>query len=149
MKVILRSDIGKLGKKHDVVDVSDGYGRNFLIPRGLAEIATPEKEAAVEQKRAEREAQEQEHHAQLKEALAQLTEQGVEITAPANEQGHLFAGLHAADIAQQLTEQVNVEVPAVAIQFDDAIKEVGEHQIPVRVGDETIAVPVTVTGETQ
>jgi len=147
MKVILRNDIKKLGKKHDTVDVADGYARNFLIPRNLAEVATPEREAAVEKQRAKREEREQEHSAQLHEALSTLVESGVTIDAPANDQGHLFAGLHTNDIAEKLTATAGVDIPAVLIEYDDAIKETGEHQVPVRVGDDTMQVPLTVQGK--
>jgi large subunit ribosomal protein L9 len=90
MRIILRNDIGKLGAKHDIVTVSDGYARNFLIPRGLAEVATPEKEAAIERTRAERAAKEKERIQALKDALSSIAEQGVTINGRANDQGNLF-----------------------------------------------------------
>lgn len=144
MQVILHSDIGKLGKKYDVVTVSDGYARNYLIPQKLAELATPERVAVIEQSRAARAAEEAEHNEQLLAQLNTLGEDGLVIDAPANDQGHLFAGLHTTEIAEKLSEVTGVAVPPNAIRMDDTLKEVGTHALELRVGDERQTVNVTV-----
>lgn len=149
MKVILHNDVAKLGKKFDIVEVADGYARNYLIPKKLAELATPGKIKSIENQRQEREAAEAEQREAVRAQLEPLLESGTELAAPANEQGHLFAGLHVEDIARHLSEQAAVEVPEHWIVMDDAIKETGEHTVSVRVGDETLDVPVTVTPQQQ
>lgn len=149
MKVILQTDIGKIGKKHDIVDVADGYARNYLIPRKFAEIATPEKEAAIERQREKRAAEEEAHQTELKKALEALQSDGVTITASASDQGHLYAGLHTDDVASKLSEQSGVSVAPTALEQDDSIKEVGSYEIAVRVGDEKVLVPLEVVATEQ
>ena len=99
MKVILLADIPKLGKKYDVKEVSGGHARNFLIPKKLAEIATP---GALKHAEVLRAAWQKEHEAREVE-LAKLVEglEGRTITLerPANEEGHLFAGIHPEDLS--------------------------------------------------
>ena len=147
MKVILHSDIGKIGKKNDVVDVADGYGRNYLIPRGLADLATEAKIAVHEREREAREQAETERVEVLTAKLSELTEEGIAITAPANEQGHLFAGVHANKIAAKIGEAAGVNVPGESVKMDDMIKETGTFDIDVRAGDKSVTVPVTIQAE--
>ena len=143
MKVILHNDVGKLGSKNEVVDVADGYARNYLIPRHLAEIATENRIQALKEQEEKREAERREHAAQLATALEEI-EQSVTIPAPVNEQGHLFAGIRRSDIASALNEALGVHVAETAIVFDDTIKETGTFEIPLRVGGETRTVNVTI-----
>ncbi len=143
MKVILRKNVPNVGSKHDIKDVSDGYAQNFLIRRGLADVATPERIAKA-QRSAEHTAQEKEATTEaLKSGIASLKD-GVTITAKANEQGHLFEGVHEDDIADALSKNMNVAVNAGSIVLDAAIKEVGEHTAAVKVGTESLKVTVVV-----
>lgn len=105
MRVVLLTDVPGTGKKDDVVEVKDGYGRNFLLPKGLAEMATANAEKIVAQRK-ERAAQRESAARRQQEALAdQLRGHTVVIKAHAGEAGRLFGAVTNADIARALAEQ--------------------------------------------
>lgn len=135
MKIILLQDVRGVGRKFDVKEVNDGYAQNMLLPRGLAERATPERIKEVEGKRAlvlkEREMAE----GKLKEELGKLASTSVTVTAPANDQGHLFKGIKAADISAALVAKMNIVIPADSIILQQPIKTVGAHTVRLRVGE--------------
>lgn len=133
MKVILQQTVKNLGAKGDVVEVSDGYGRNYLIPRGLAVAADEsnvkqlQHEKSVEKRREERERQQA---AQLKEELEKLR---LKLQVKAGESGRLFGSVTPADIAAGLQSQAGIEIDRRKIELSDPIKSVGEHSVTVRV----------------
>jgi large subunit ribosomal protein L9 len=92
MEVILLRDIPKVGKKYDVKKVSDGYGMNYLLRQGFAEVATPQKISALSAKKEMNKATDQLQGELLKKALKELDGQKIHLTTKANEQGHLFKG---------------------------------------------------------
>ncbi|MEX0930474.1 MAG: 50S ribosomal protein L9 [Candidatus Paceibacterota bacterium] len=145
MKVILQTDVKKVGRKNDVVDVSKGYALNFLIPQKLAQIATMGALSAVEKRREQELAAESERSEVLRSAIEPLLAGGIELNATVNEKGHLFAAIHDADIAQALTEKSGVEVPESAVSLDADIKESGEYRAHITVGVEVLDLPVTVS----
>jgi len=147
MKVILQSDIGNLGKKNDIVTVSDGYAQNYLIPRKLAEQATESRVVELEKNKATQEAEYREYTEKLHKELEQLAQTGIEITAPANDQGSLFAGIHTVDMAEAITEKISTPLSEEAVVIDDSIKETGTYEIDIRVGDERVSIPITVTAD--
>lgn len=129
MKLVLRADVDNVGKKGDIVDVADGYGRNFLVPRGLAITAT---KGAVKQadtmKRARevREARERE----TVEALAgRLRGQTIRVTARAGEAGKLFGSVTAPEIADAVQTQLGVELDRRKLHLPEPIREVGSHEV--------------------
>lgn len=149
MRVILLEDVAGLGSKGDMVEVAPGYGRNYLVPRGLAEEATKGNIKSVEQRRqallrrAERERAEAE---QIAERLGAHT---VTLTAKAGETGRLFGSITSADIAEAVQQQVGVEVDRRRIELDEPIKAAGSYEVPVRlhVGvTATLQVEVSVEG---
>ncbi len=135
MKVILIKDVAKVGQHGMIKEVSNGYALNFLIARGLAIQATPEKLAAYEaaQKR-EVEARDREREALVK-AIQGLEGARVEIVARATEKGGLFKSVTAADIAQAILDQKRVHVSQEVIVFQKPIKQTGEHSISIASGD--------------
>ena len=132
MKVILLQDIASLGKKYDVKNVSDGYARNFLVPKNLAKIATPKAIKAIEaeKKRLEEERKVQEDI--LQKNLEGLKDLKVVWDGKNNEKGHLFAGIHSQDISKILKEQSHLDIPAELIQLEKPIKETGQYKIKVK-----------------
>ena len=137
MKVILLKDVPRVGQKYDVKEVANGYGRNYLLPRGLAKIATEaeikraeEKRRQIEQERAAR----AEALAKNIEALGKIT---ITVKGKANDKGHLFAGIHKEDIAPLLKDSAGFEVDAEYIVLEHPIKETGEHMITVSLGDKS------------
>ena len=129
MKVILLQDVPNLGGNGEIKEVTLGYARNFLIPQGLAEEATPEAMAAIEARK-EKEAKIAEADLLKTEQLGQKLEgQTVEISAKASEEGTLYAAVSPAKIAAALKEK-GLEVRKDQIQASH-IKELGEHEIKI------------------
>jgi large subunit ribosomal protein L9 len=131
MQVILRDRIENLGEAGDVVDVRPGYGRNYLIPKGLAYEAT---QANVRRIEAEKAAQGRRDADTLNAARQQASGiEGVSLTfnARAGQEGKLFGSITSGDIADKLAEQ-GVQIDRRQIELDEPIKSLGVHNVPVR-----------------
>jgi len=138
MKIILLKDVPKIGKKYDIKNVSDGHALNLLIPKGLAEIATP---LAV--KRVEKMKIEDTSHKKIQEDLLMMNLKSIEntvleITEKANEKGHLFAGIHKDEIIARMKAEKNISILPEFIELDKPIKEVGEHQVTIKAQDKSV-----------
>lgn len=133
MKIVILKDVKNVGKKHEVKTVADGFALNSLIPQGLAEVATAQALARVERVKKAEAAERKIREDLLAKNLKSLHDAEVVVTADANEKGHLFAGLHAAEIAPLVKEKTRIDVLPEFIQLDKPIKEVGEHKIDVKV----------------
>ncbi len=148
MKVILQADIKGQGKKGDVKEVSDGYARNFLLPRGLATEATKGNLNSVQgQKEAQafHHSQEKAQANELKEKLSELT---VSLLAKAGANGKLFGSITAKDVAEALKYQHHIVVDKKKIHLPDGIKQTGVTEVEVRVYPEiTAMLKVEVSGE--
>jgi large subunit ribosomal protein L9 len=144
MEVILREEIDKLGTRGQVVNVADGYARNYLLPRRLAVAATEANKKIVEQERQgylRREAKEVAEATELAKLLADVS---VTITQKAGEQEQLFGSVTSKDIAEAL-EKANYTIDRRKIQLDHPIKQVGEFKVPVRLHrDVTVEITVIV-----
>lgn len=133
MKVILLEDVKGHGVAGEVVDVSPGYARNYLLPRGLAEEATKQNLArAKNRQRAEANRREQElkEANELAKTLSGLT---VTLTAKSGESGKLFGSITSQEIAEALKEQHGVELDRRKIVLEDPIKSLGEIELDVRI----------------
>lgn len=132
MKIILLQDVPKTGRKYDIKNVSSGYARNFLFPRGLAELATFDKikSAEIIEKQAEQKRAVQSNI--LDKNIDSLEGLIIEIKEKANEKGHLFAGIHKKEISKILREKKHLDVPIELIELDEPIKETGKHKIKVK-----------------
>ena len=132
MKIILTQDVPKLGSSGTVQEVAPGYARNYLIPQGMAVIATKGSIKQVE----ERQAADARRIAKQEEELRGLSDrlQGmrVQIEARVGEQGRLFGSVTAADIAEKLAAQVGEEIDRRKIDLDEPIRTVGEHSVTIR-----------------
>jgi large subunit ribosomal protein L9 len=131
MKIILSQDVEKLGHKGDVVQVADGYARNYLVPQGLAMLATKGalRQAEVMQKaRAEKEERDRQEAAAKVEHLAASP---VYISARAGEEGRLFGSVTNADVARAIEEQLGEGIDRRAIRLDDPIRALGTHEVEV------------------
>ena len=133
MKIVLLKDIKNVGKKHDVKDVADGFALNSLIPQGLAEIAVGKALTRVEMLKKQEETEKSIKEDLLSKNLKSIHETKVEIEMEANEKGHLFAGLHAAEMAPLVKEKTGVDLLPEFIQLDKPVKEIGEHTIDIKV----------------
>ena len=141
MKIVLLKDIHGVGKKYDAVTVADGFALNNLIPKKFAEYAND----AVVLKYAKLKDAEGKNRKMKEEDviknLDEITSKEYSITAKANEQGHLFAALHK----EQLAEALNID--SSFIVSDKGIKEVGEHEVTLKVRDIEKVVKVSVVAE--
>ena len=132
MNVILRSDVKGLGKRGDVVSVTDGHARNFLLPRGLAIGAS---EGAVAQAAAMRKARDNKERASREAAQQVASRLGaatVSVSAKAGNEGRLFGSVTSADLAKAIAAQTGVEVDKRDIEIDAPIRTVGRHSVSVR-----------------
>ena len=132
MEVILRSDVEKLGLKGDVVDVKRGYARNYLLPRQLAEVATPGRVAEIrriESERARHEARSAEHASEIAETLTKTV---LRFEVKAGPTGALFGSVTPTDVAEELWRTRKVRVDRRKIDLD-VIKRIGRYSIPVHV----------------
>lgn len=132
MKVILLSDVAKLGRKGDLIEVAEGYGRNFLVPRKMAEEATREK---LEEWNQRQKAKENRARRDEMEAVANrdhLQGKQVVLKATAGEKGKLFGSITVAQIAEKLQENLGVSVDKKEIRLAAQIKEVGSYPFIVR-----------------
>ncbi len=131
MEIILRQAIENLGKPGDVVKVSAGYARNYLLPHGLAYEATPGNLKRIQQEKDRLEAAENERRGKAQELAAKLEEVSLTFSARVGEEGKLFGSVTAADIHQQL-EQQGFHVERRQIDLHDPIKALGVYKVPVR-----------------
>jgi large subunit ribosomal protein L9 len=132
VKVILKEDVSKIGKKGDLLEVSDGYARNFLFPRGLAEEATEGRQKEWETRRkglaqkadrAEKAAQEVKRNIQGKQIV---------LKASAGESGKLFGSVTTSMISQAIEEQLKVKVDKKDIRVPETIRQIGRYTLSVR-----------------
>ena len=133
MKVILLRDVAKLGKRFAVVEVPDGYALNQLIPKGMAEAATPLNLKRVGARVDKRESIKVNNEAEFVAALAALAAAPLTVTVQANAQGHLFKAVKASDIAAAAAAAEHA-IPLDTIELADPIKSVGEHTIAAKMG---------------
>lgn len=132
MKVVMLQDVGGVGQKGKIVEVSDGYALNFLIPNGKAEQATPDKEAEVLKRSAAETAHKQKEEAETVRAVQSLEGADVHVRTRATEKGGLFKAITAQNIAQAILDQKNIRIPVACIQLDKPIKETGEHLLVIK-----------------
>lgn len=132
MKVILLENVKGIGKRHDVKEINDGYARNFLLPKKLAELATPKAlEKVTLYKNTVRVTKEVEIDL-LKKNLKQVNDITITIHAPANEKGSLFSSIHENDIVQALKKEAHAEIDDSMIALEHPIKTLGEYKISVQ-----------------
>ncbi|MET0629012.1 MAG: 50S ribosomal protein L9 [Acidimicrobiia bacterium] len=148
MKVVLRDDVESLGNKGDIVDVADGYARNYLVPRGLALKATKGVVAQAEAMRRNREAREVRDRGAAQELAARLTSSPVQVKARAGEGGKLFGSITSADIAAAVQAATGVELDRRKITLAEPLRELGDAQVPVKLHAEVdVVLAVSVVAE--
>lgn len=144
MKIILLEDVRGTGKAGEVVDVKDGFARNMLLPRGIAQEATPGRLKAIEKKREE---EEKIHQQKIKEAEAraeELKRHTVKIATKAGEAGKLFGSITNQQVADALEAQ-GIEIDKKKITLNAPIKEIGVHTATAKLyGDVTATIKVDV-----
>ena len=142
MKVILRSDVERVGKKGDVLDVADGYARNFLVPRGLALKASDGAIAQAQAMRRSRDVRDTADRQAAEEIARQLVPRVINLTARAGAGGKLFGSVTAADIVEAVQAQTGLELDRRKVHLDEVIREVGTHRATARLHSE-VEFPIT------
>ncbi|MBI5816995.1 MAG: 50S ribosomal protein L9 [Candidatus Yonathbacteria bacterium] len=144
MKVILLKDVPKVGRKYDVKDFADGYARNFIIKNKLGDMATPKLIAWAEREKGHVTKEKKIHEDLLAKNLEGLKGITITLHGKANDQGHLFAGIHKEQLIQSIKEATRLDIPAEHIILEKPIKELGEHEVKIIVQDKKASFKVIV-----
>jgi len=147
MKLILREDVENLGKGGEVVDVKPGYGRNYLLPRGLAVAANPKNVRELEHQKAVASAKAAKLKASAQAVAKRLAETPVTLKRKVGEQDKLYGSVTALDVAEALSSR-GLSIDRRAIDLGEPLKTVGEFEVPVKLHSEVVGkVKVTVEPE--
>jgi large subunit ribosomal protein L9 len=138
LEVILREDVDKLGRRGDVVKVAEGYGRNFLLPRGLAMAVTAANQATIERERKAHEARVAKEKAEWESVAARIN--SIRFVAPrkVGENDVLYGSVTSGDIAEFLKNK-GVEIDKRKVQLDEPIKHLGDHEVKIKLHPEVVA----------
>ena len=136
MKVILQQDVRGQGKKGQLVEVSDGYARNFLLPRKLAVPATAGSLNTMKQQEKAKKAQAEAEKAEAEATAKQLEAVMVKVSAKAGEGGRLFGAVTGKEISDALAAQHNISIAKAKLVLDEPIKSCGSYQIKAKLGYE-------------
>ena len=131
MKVVLLKDVKNIGKRDEILNVSDGYARNFLFPQKLAVEATPGALKEIERKRAAQDAREAERVADAQKKAAMLKGKMIHLEVKCGEKGRLYGSVTSAEVAEALEKQHGVAVDKRKIELGESIREVGIRDISV------------------
>ena len=136
MKVILQQDVKGQGKKGQLVEVSEGYARNFLLPRKLAIAATADAINTMNLKEKARKAEEARQKAEAEASAEKLKECPVKLTARAGSGGKLFGAVTTKEISEGLKAQYDLDIPKQKLVLDEPIKAFGNYQVKAKLGFE-------------
>ncbi|MCI8740652.1 MAG: 50S ribosomal protein L9 [Oscillibacter sp.] len=136
MKVILQQDVKGQGKKGQMVEVSEGYARNFLLPRKMAIPATADAINTMNLKEKARKAEEARLKAEAEDIAEKLKECQVKLTAKAGAGGKLFGAVTTKEISEGLQKQYGIDVPKQKLVLEDPIKAFGSYQVKAKLGFE-------------
>lgn len=133
MKLILRESVDSLGRAGDVVNVKPGYARNYLLPQGLAYMASAANLRRIEEEAKHREEQERRDYLEANRQAARLEDLTISVTARAGDEGQLFGSVTVRDICEKVEESgIDFELDRRAVHLSEPIKSVGEHRVPIR-----------------
>ena len=138
MKVILQQDVKGQGKKGQVIDVSDGYGRNFLLAKKLAVLATPENVNTMKQQEKAKKAQEAAEKAEAEATAKKLADITVKVAAMAGEGGRLFGAVTAKEVAEALAAQHSITINKAKLVLEEPIKACGTYKLKAKLGYEVV-----------
>jgi large subunit ribosomal protein L9 len=133
MKVIFLQDVPRVGKKYDIKEVNDGFVMNFLIPRKLAELATPSAVASLEKRKKNIEIEREVQTDLLMKNLEEIKGKVITIKSKANEKGSLFKAIHKKEIVEEMKNQNNANISEEFIILEKPIKETGEFEILIEI----------------
>jgi large subunit ribosomal protein L9 len=143
MKILLRADVTDVGKKGDIVEVADGFGRNYLVPKGLAIKATTGVAAQATAMRRSRDLKDAKDRSAAEAVAKALVPTVITITAKAGAEGKLFGSVTVADVAEAVQAQTSIELDRRKLHIDDAIKTLGTHTVAAKLHTD-VEFPITV-----
>ncbi|HVM01327.1 MAG TPA: 50S ribosomal protein L9 [Acidimicrobiales bacterium] len=132
MRVVLRTDVDGVGKKGDILDVADGFARNFLVPKGRAIVATAGVQAQAEAMRRSRDVKDARDREGAEAVARRLVPVVVRIPAKAGREGRLFGSVTAADVAEAVAAQTTIQLDRRRLHIEEPIRTVGSHEVPVK-----------------
>jgi large subunit ribosomal protein L9 len=132
MKLLLRSDVAGLGLKGDVVDVADGYGRNYLVPRGMAILASAGVERQASAMRRSRKVRDTADRSAAEDIARVLVPAVITVSARAGAEGRLFGSVTTSEVADAVREQCGIELDRRLLHVDEPIREMGSHAVRAR-----------------
>ncbi|HCS53958.1 50S ribosomal protein L9 [Rubinisphaera sp.] len=135
VELMLAEDVSTLGKQGDIVRVKPGYARNYLLPQGLATVATEENKKAVEEHRVKLGELEKQRKGAAKKLAENVSKYSVTIEANANDEGHLYGSILAADISKSLVK-AGYKVEPEHIRLDGPLKELGMYTVKLQLHSE-------------
>ena len=148
MKLILTQEVTGLGSSGDTVEVKGGYARNYLLPRKLAEVATPTRVAELEKRSAQRARQEASTFEQARDLSTKLEGTELRFDVKAGPTGSLFGSVTATDLADEIWQVAKIRVDRRKIDLAEPIRKVGRYAVPVELfTDVTVKVPTLVVPE--
>lgn len=143
MRIIFTKDIARVGRRGEIKEVPDGYAMNFLISRGLAEKATPDKEAKIKEEALKRNGVKDADIARMKQVALQFKKDPLPLTGQRNEKGVLFSALGPKDIARALSDK-GVTIPPQWIYEKTHLKEAGLHEVILSVHGQKVTLAVSI-----
>jgi len=147
MKVILKEDVQGSGNKGDLVNVSDGYAKNFLIKKGLAVVATPQAMNEMKQKQAAKDSKTQRELNAAKKTAGEIGEKTLKMTAKAGTGGRLFGSITNKEVADELKKQLGIEIDRRKISLEEDIKSFGTYTAEAKLYQGVTAKVYIVVGE--
>ena len=139
MEIILLQDVPNVGERGHLANVSRGYARNYLLPKKLAEVATPGKVTEFRRREEEQKAREERTAAQAEEFTATLNRTVLTIAAKAGEGDKLFGSVTAADIAAAIWDARKIHVDKRKVRLEEPLKELGTFQVEIEVAEDFVA----------
>ena len=138
MKVILQQDVRGQGKKGQLIEASEGYARNYLLPRKLAVLATPDAINTMNLKEKARKAEEQRQREEALATAEKLKNCTVKLTAKAGSGGRLFGAVTTKEISEGLKKQFDIDIPKQKLVLEEPIKAFGSYQVKAKLGFEVV-----------
>lgn len=133
MKVIFLQDVARVGKRHDIKDVAEGYAQNLLFPKKLAVPATPKAIKELEIRKKEIVVEKAVQEELLMRNVKELEGKIITIRAKADEKGHLFSGIHKKELIEAMQKEHHAEISEDAILLNKPIKQIGEFEIEISI----------------
>ncbi len=139
MKIVFLKDVSGIGRKGEVKNVSDGYANNFLLPKGFAEVVTNELQAKLAKEQKEAQNKKERDLVKLNNLKQELEKRSFAIKVKTGDKGQIFGGIHEKDIAKTVSDKMGIEVEKNQIEIPAALKELGAHQVKLKLEGGIIA----------